>query len=327
MQKLLHLPAEILIYIYTFLPAPSAHSLSLTCKAAYRLGPSAKLPPALKAELLQILERDPSCKGLYFCNSCYILHQFDPGWTVSPHNSKKSIDRPCKDRNCFSPVGNPYNLTYTQSRLVINRFLYGNEYGISLRNICIQHTIQRDVISVHCSTAANILRGELFLQRRYTFQIHDDDVARWRECTGPRDFCICSHVACLNDNSMTKQFIPEFLAGFEECVDELGSCGICLTDYGVSIRRCRGGWEVCIRAYHNVGSCRSQNDWKWARFTECSPLWFGSSERIRGEDYPDGAVKKAWDEGVHGKGLVNGWVDLDVVSDVSLRQAQTLEVS
>lgn len=119
-----------------------------------------------------------------------------------------------------------------------------------------------------------------------------------------------------------KQFILELLEGdadgFVECVDELGSCGICLTDYAVSIRRCSGGWDICIVAYHNVGGCRSQNDWKWARFTEHVPLRFGSSERIRGKEDPDGAVKKVWDEGVNGKGFVNCGINLDAAADVSL---------
>ncbi|RFU71874.1 hypothetical protein TARUN_10388 [Trichoderma arundinaceum] len=305
---ILEAPSDVLLLIGDYLDAPELLSLKLACRSTYALFPQTfkTMRPNQKKLFLPLIERDPLGRGTFFCHPCNKLHPFQE--TSGPHSEMEDAGKKkaakCTSRDRFSPVGNPFGLTYAHARMAMNRHLYGPEHGVPLANLCVEHSEQRDVATVHCSTSAKIMDNELFLQRTYAFTVADADVPEFRRCTGARDFKLCEHMSFFAGSSAFRQYIPELQKksliggdGLVPCREAAGSCGLCLMDYDITIEPCAGeSWKVVIRAIHQLGSCRSPDDWKWARFTEaCRPhLFFPNRPNRRGSAYNPGTVQKRW---------------------------------
>jgi len=307
----LHLPADFFFLLSDHLDTPSAHALSLTCRAFYNLGlPKTrhKLEDQDKRALLTLLERDSVGDDYYYCQRCNKLHTYRD--TYGPHSVEERIDKSqafvCGMRDRFTPMGNAYDLGYHHVRLVMNRHFHGHG-GIPIQAICLQHEARREAITIRCSTAANIIDNELYLRRSYDFVLSNADVPAFRRCTGHRDFRLCEHTPFFRNSSVYHQDLPELQRRprapsnkdeFVPCTSSPGSCGLCLLDYDVSIVRIDNGaaWKVMIEAYHLLGACRSPDDWKWARFTEKTRphLFLPNRPNRRGSGYGPGVVKKAW---------------------------------
>lgn len=283
---LLDHPSDVLFLISDHLDTLSVHALALTCRALYGVGfpkTQRKLEADDKQELLITLERDPFGDGFYYCARCNKLHTFKQSY--GPHSKQEGADKTqgyiCGMRDRFTPMGNSYDLGYHHARLAMNRHFYGAEYGIPLKNICIQHQSQREKTTIQCSTSASIINDELFLRRTYTFTVTNLDAPVFRRCTGHRDFRLCEHLPFFRNSSIYHQAIPELQRQpravsskdqFVPCTNSPGSCGLCLLDYDITISKVDSSdvWKVQIDAYHQLGDCRSPDDWKWARFTEKS---------------------------------------------------------
>ncbi|KAL7806451.1 hypothetical protein V8C26DRAFT_342215 [Trichoderma gracile] len=128
---------------------------------------------------------------------------------------------------------------------------------------------------------------------------------------------------------------------FRACRDVLGACTVCLTDYVTTIDRAevneitevnyevslisaaygRGasarlgeqmtvgplvdGWSITITAYHQLGGCRSPEDWKWVTLTETPidrVLSQGPGQPVRDMVvFPPGAIRDKWQK----EGIIN----------------------
>ncbi|KAJ6444380.1 F-box domain-containing protein [Purpureocillium lavendulum] len=308
LSELLQLPSDAILLVYDQLDPPEALSLSITCKSLYRLcffQHRGTLSPDDRRRFLLLLERDPGLgRGVFYCYPCNRLHPFQQHW--APGSSPNGAVQDCDNRDRFAPIGNRFNLSYTLARLVMNGHFYGPSHGIPLRNICISHTEQRDVFDVLCTTDARIQNDELYLLRTYNFTITRHSVDEFRKCTGARDFRLCQHMPLLSGSSAYRQHIPQLQrrprsneSGLVPCEEAEGSCSICLMDYDITISTSIDGgegWDVSIRAYHQLGACRSPDDWKWARFTEASRphLFFPNRPNRRGSALGARTVKEQW---------------------------------
>ncbi|KJZ77985.1 hypothetical protein HIM_02622 [Hirsutella minnesotensis 3608] len=314
-SSILRLPADILYLIGDHLDTPEALSLSLTCKAIFAARPTMcrrrdKMSPENRRRFLLMLEKDPRIgRGVFYCQSCNFLHPFQRSW--GPRSEDEARSAPARPHHCgvrdrFSPAGNPYGLSYTHARLVMNEHLYGAGQGLPLGNICVRHTEKRPSTTILCTTDARIKDDELFILRTYAFTILNESVPDFRRCGGPRDFRLCEHTSFFPHSSSSpyRQHIPQLQQPwtgeqqFSPCEDAPGSCGLCLMDYEVSIAPLMptSTWSVTIKAYHQLGACRTPEDWKWARFSEANRphLFFPNRPNRRGSTHSAGAVKKRW---------------------------------
>lgn len=311
---ILNVSSDVLLLIGDYLDASELLCLKLACRSTYALFPQTckTMLPSQKKQFLPLIEKDPLGRGTFYCAHCNELHAFQQ--TAGPQAQledalEKRNHGKCSRRDRFSPLNNPFGLSYAHARLAVNSHLYGAEHGIPLANLCIEHSEQRDTTTIKCSTSAKMMDGELFLQRTYVFAVAETDVAAFRKCTGARDFKLCEHTSFFSGSSTFHQYIPELQKkpltggnGLVPCSEAPGSCGLCLMDYDITIEPCilsDGGiksWRIVIKAIHQLGDCRSPEDWKWARFTEARRphLFFPNRPNRRGSAYTPGMVQKRW---------------------------------
>ncbi|KAH8172868.1 hypothetical protein LIA77_07123 [Sarocladium implicatum] len=311
----LRLSFDILYLITDQLDQISTYSLSLACRGTFAIPfPPDKrvLDPRAKRQLLTLLEKDEFGEHHFYCRPCNKLHPFESYWGPhSPQEKREEPARHCGQRDKFCPpCGNNSDLSFQHARLALNAYFWGPSHGIPLSNLITSHQVSRDAVTIQCDTSeVRVIHTELFLLRTYSFHIASPDVRLFRASIGTADFRICEHMPFFRASSVYHQGIAELSRrpsaaglgtvddGMVECEGAQGSCGLCLMDYETTIRRGEeGGWDVRIRAIHNVGSCRSPDDWKWARFTEKGkPRFFlPSRPNRRGSNYGPGAVRQEW---------------------------------
>lgn len=100
------------------------------------------------------------------------------------------------------------------------------------------------------------------------------------------------------------------LGYFAPCSQSYGSCPSCPTDYCIDItwHGTRMGYKIQVRAYRQVGDCRSPFSWDWAAFTELRPRQKPRS--LFPLEYGPGSIRDRWNkaDGIEG-GDDSVWVN------------------
>lgn len=170
---------------------------------------------------------------------------------------------------------------------------------------------------------------------RKALQRHDHGICHHLATHPPRTSWVNSGMtwgqwveAGYSDSKPQRIMIPELgpknFHSLREYQGVLGSCYTCLTDYCCTTRR-RGfndvneptkldgfyfgphihteptkeSWDIVIIAYHQLGPCRSQFDWKWLTYATRLPVSRQDDINIQrlGENgpYAPGSVRARWD--------------------------------
>lgn len=328
---LFNLPIELCLLVAQHLrDTPECiFTLALTCKTLYTLLlPEAPILTRQQREsFLLLLERDPSIGGqFYFCAICRILHRFSPSWSplTREHtffNRAHRYMRPCYADTSFYLENWIYALGYHHARLVTNRHLYGAPCGLPLSSL--------EVASVrYTQTApywkqslcrARIVDDELFLCVTHTIDSLERPVTE-HDLRAAIDlgyhYSICRHVdpaynvPALNLPPQQSRSGTQEL--FSECLDVAGSCHLCLTDFYTTVEHntapdralvgfwdcfrgfATSGWVITIVSYHQFGSCRSPDSWKWRVMVERNRLIKDKLDCRDNSCYPPGSIRAKW---------------------------------
>lgn len=321
--RLLQIPVEVLLLIIEQLREnpESILALALTSKGLLDILIS-EVPPlgkAVRKPFLRLLERDVGHK-YYFCCLCSRLHPFSTSWGPLDYKQNtvngRGAHRVDGFADTFFTLNSHYNLNFHLARLVMNRHFYGDPAGIPLQNLNTHMTGHEGTWQL--IWAAKIIDDELFMRIEHKFcnfrKGHTDHSLR---TIIDQRFArrICDHIHSSSktiSESNTKDGID---GAFVECRNVKTSCTMCLTDITTTVerkevreKRLRDGslewyeprasnqklpsrisYLVTITGYHQLGSCRSPNSWKWKAITG-DPLARTRDETI----YPPGSVRKKW---------------------------------
>lgn len=331
---LLQLPIELLLEISGLLPSGSAVAFALTCTSLFKiLSPKKKLRGIQLEELLQLLERDLS-EQHFFCQSCHTLHHFSPSW--SPGH-RDHFDAPCKPKD---EVHDTFHLGFRFARLAMNKHLLGggldleqltcslpidrNGWGISFTASVIQDELYLSVShSLSLSGTGPDNRKELeFSEHGICSHVTTHrPKARLNLSTKPRGrvaqqqwfqqrgFYAVPQRTRIPE--LAPRESPKYSHTLTACRDAQGSCPVCLTDYyittnqkdssDVSNETKKESWDIVIIAYHQLGPCRSQFDWKWLTYATqlpdlCEQNMDASllGKRYENGPYAPGSVQARW---------------------------------
>lgn len=329
---LLQLPIELLLKISGLLPSGSAVAFALTCTSLFGiLFPKTKLHGIQLEDLLQLLERDLS-KQFFFCQPCHTLHHFSPSW--SPGHQDR-FDAPCKPK---VEVYDTFHLGFHFARLAMNKHLLGG--GLNLEQFTCSLPAYNGGWDI--SFTARVIQDELYLCASHRLTLNGTGPGNRRELEiSKHGICnhVTTHRPKARLNLSTKprgriaqeqwfqqrRFYavpqrtripewdsPSYSHTLTECRDVRGSCPVCLTDYSITTNKIKSSdvsdettkepWDIVIIAYHQLGPCRSQFDWKWLTYATqlpdlCKQNMDASllGKRCKNEPYAPGSVQLRWD--------------------------------
>ncbi|KFA69053.1 hypothetical protein S40285_10312 [Stachybotrys chlorohalonatus IBT 40285] len=157
------------------------------------------------------------------------------------------------------------------------------------------------------SWSARIIEDELFLCATHTIDSSSVSDSQLRalidNCSA---YGICRHVIPSQVSAIQKPRQPGSKEQFSLCRESRGSCSKCLTDYCTTIERkelrykatphtqaepAGSFWVITIVAYHQLGGCRSPDDWKWAAITTSHQ---GPRYHHVNPAYRPGMVRRKW---------------------------------
>ncbi|KAI0443394.1 hypothetical protein F4803DRAFT_574454 [Xylaria telfairii] len=226
-----------------------------------------------------------------------------------------------------------YSIGYHLVRLVMNRHLFGAPSGLPLDNLHRRFVEFKPYGARPWTQdwSAWIVDNELFLRAIHVFSGPGAATGHQNHYLCPHiitamppgyDFHWLDVILELGDHRLDR-LIP--------CRDILRHCSRCLTDFQITIERVKGcerppgtmpttpqrssvgdrnqahhsceiesqktphvaGWQITIVAYHQFGSCRSPQDWKWKAL---APGVQFLTPRRHLVFYPPGAVIRKWQQ-------------------------------
>lgn len=335
---LLQLPVELLLDISDLLPPQAAVAFALTCTSLFgTLFPKNRLHPDQVGELLKLLERDLS-KQLFYCQRCNILHHFSPSWGPGRQDS---FAAPCKPK---VEVPDTFQLDFRFARLAMNKHLLGGGIKLEQLTctfpaycrgwytsftarviqdelyLSVLHTLSLDRtgfdnrhelehshhgICNHVTTHRPRIRFNLYRPPRGT--------AAYRQWLQEGAFNAVPQRTRIP--ALAPRKLPSYSYALTECRDAQGFCPVCLTDYSITTNQKKSSdvsngttketWSIVIVAYHQLGPCRSQSDWKWLTYATQLPDFCRKKDmdasllgkRQKNGPYAPGSVQARWNRG------------------------------
>lgn len=322
-----HLPPEIVYLILSSLDDLSKTAFALTSRAAFNRYPS---PPLTSLEehlkVLSMLEKDnPS---LYICFECYKLHT----WQLGDGHEKigrwvSHVRRPSSCMTIPPRLGQGATFPFALGRVIMNRHFLGAAHGLAPEILRHQQDVVHESGAAWCRRwDAKIIDDALVLASQTTFWHQDGDAKALRDFIEANwDRVCCTFMAEARWSKSSSSKIRRWYKGrwfksrapqshssqshwmemralrrgpgpldhFRACRDVLASCPKCMTDSSITIsKRENGNWEISLATYHDLGSFRSAEDWKWA--TAVGSTRFACRTLQASPDCVPGAVRRRW---------------------------------
>lgn len=306
------------------LPPPDQVSAALTCKTLFSIHRDALHESASllqrddKEDVLLRLERDLMATHLY-CAICTRLHRFS---RLNKPNEEPEMVLGDRTPEC---LGNNYphspefannHFGYHHGRAVMNRHFYGLSAGIdpiSLRYGISWTTLEHEssYITWLGQFSVRVVQDCLFLVGKHTLTARNVPSLIMSLNSGLYD--ICPHTTT-GDTSremtlmeravgLSPGDIPILLQEPGRTVH--GSCRRCLTDYTVEVARIPRLWGfdtiygVTVHTYHDFGSFRSPEDWKWKAWrSRIDDIWV---KRRDTQTYSFGSVRQRFHDDEAGR--------------------------
>lgn len=316
---LMQQPLDILFSICIHLPEEDVISFSLGCKSLHlHLFPNIDRRRAIdEIDLLVRLERD--IPNRLFCFRCKKLHCID--------QRRGTVKKDCFFPRCnFWHWGAPEDpfmlddlgLSFNQARAIMNNHFLGPDYGIHVEKLC-QQIRPRTACSISESGLYQGRSRKYYMESQQTAIIEDElFFSRTRTIYSPPGdyhdllaviaalsyFKPCDHVYGRFEQLLTPDIKRD---GFGSAP---GSCGTCLTDWEAEIhyednlneKGAAGGWKLSLVCFHQLGGCRSPQDWKWANLKQNPYRVARENIQQRGHmhNHRPGSVRRKWMLGVAG---------------------------
>lgn len=328
---LLQQPLDILDSVFDILLPDSSIALALTCKALFQryfANAEKRLRSSSSEEkraVQLLLEKDIGHLQL-FCHDCRIFHHF-------ADDNRQEL---CRE-SAFVPHLDGYKLYSNTARLVMNRHLLGSPRGLPIESLDanIKAYSRKDDLTANLmwlqTWTAKIVDGELFLCATHVLDQQAQPgrmtAASLRAGFDSEVYQICTHqnlqvLSRRRKSPLDLQYGALDRDLFEPCQDVLQACNKCLTDSLTTIEwreveaarsdsdsdaepredEAAGFWKITITAYHQLGNCGSDYDWKWL----AADLFSHVTINMRGlmDEYmrqlpthPPGSVQRAWERG------------------------------
>jgi hypothetical protein len=289
-------PASPILSIQEFLSQPEQFLLSLSCKALYPFRPRTSLVLENRRALLEVLQR--SSPRFYYCAFCILLHPFDPqtalqNRVIIPYEvytlGKCTARRGLNGSLELIRFNYDCELAFYHVQLVMNRHFFGPQHGVPLSALEYENktSYRESGLTTSESWTARIINNELFLSATYILS-HPGNAKEMRRAIDCGYRAICRHLTASESFNSNFSRMPQ-LWGFTE---PSGSCKYCLADYTVQLNLREQHSQVTIITYHQLGTCRSPDDWMIKGFSR-NMCRCTNSDRVR-QGYKPGVVKEAW---------------------------------
>lgn len=194
------------------------------------------------------------------------------------------------------------SLAYNQARAAVNGHLFGADHGIKPDKLGLQrrYTMYESgpQVSYLHTREATIVDGELIVAVSREYESKDGSHGFMRALAWILQEKPCNHVFVILAGALSPH-------GLANSYSVPGSCDKCLTDWEATAHHQNDagdgkdsmGCRLTLVSFHQLGSCRSPTDWKWA--TQVQQGGKSCRKIDRGGNKPE-SVRRKWRVGPYG---------------------------
>ncbi|KAK8130588.1 hypothetical protein PG999_002968 [Apiospora kogelbergensis] len=321
----LNQPLDVLLTISDHLPPEIAAALSLTCKVALAVF-KPKNTDANQRAIRHAFEKNVS-KRCFYCFTCGKYHRYSKSWVFNSYAAHGVPIPPCQTPRDHVHMIGIWHFAFHHFQLIMNEHIFGEGCGL-LQPEFEPNLYYGKVVWRYQPTLA-ILGGQCFLSVRYWADLDDtprENASSLFRCPDWNMFCYHFNNNRINvpigelPIGVYPRRLPElhilyskwFVNGFKPELEinnysSQGHCPVCLTDYTFELSRRplpgpagREKFRLDIVTYHQLGACRTPDDWKWRAFISKgpeSPPGLVTRQQYIDSEHRPGAVKERWDLG------------------------------